>query len=767
MPGFAFKKKGKKKKPLFGDDDAPKMPSLSKFLGGEPAATAHPAAAAPPAAAAADDDDLDAFMAGIGQQIVAEKAKPRPPPEEKADIFDDDSDGMEDYKHSGGVSGHGDNSDEEVYAAAKRVDKQVAAADEATKKGKTLEVVDHDSMCYDDFQRHFYKPSKQITDMTDEEVRKYKEELDLSVTWVTGGAVPRPLKAFSDARFDAVISKAILKQGFEKPTGVQAQAWPILLSGRDIIGIAKTGSGKTAAFILPGLVQLMAQPELKKNDGPIMVVLAPTRELAKQIYDETKKFARGYNLQIGGIFGGMSKFEQFKVLKNGVEIVVATPGRMIELMKMKATNLARVTYLVLDEADRMLDMGFEAQVRSIAQQIRPNRQTAMFSATFKRSVEGLARDLMRDPVRITIGSVGQSNMDIKQVVEVVKDEEAKWMWLTDHIEEVLDQGQVLIFRGSRDNCDAMASRLRLAAFKCNSLHGEKDQRERDDIMTAFKSGMAPILIATDVASRGLDIRGIKNVINFDVARDMDSHVHRIGRTGRAGDKGTAYTLIEKDNQKDQRFAGDLVRNLKQSGNEVPKVLVSCAMKDGRFKARLEREGGMDCGNLPAGMFRGQRATGDVAGLGFDDGGKKKKKGKGGGGGGGSSAPLVPATQTRVGGFVMASTAESFDAVPCGLNPSRKVAKAADSFMSGLSAGLTPAASKPAMAAQFAVGDVVAISGIQGRPELNGQCGSITGPAPNGRFMVCLQTSGETVSLKPTNFTAVEQGPPAKKSRWGS
>ena len=217
----------------------------------------------------------------------------------------------------------------------------------------------------------------------------------------------------------------------------------------------------------------------------------------------------------------------------------------------------------------------------------------MFSATFKRDIEGLARDLLRDPVRITVGSVGQSNKDVTQFVEVCKNEEAKWMWVVDNLDALLDQGQVLIFRGTKDNCDAMASKLKRAAYNANAIHGDKDQKERDEIMKDFKSGKAPILVATDVASRGLDIRGIKNVVNFDVARDIDSHVHRIGRTGRAGDKGQAFTLVDRSNKKgaESLFAGDLVRNLEASEQVVPDVLLEYAMENPKFQQRAARSTG--------------------------------------------------------------------------------------------------------------------------------------------------------------------------------
>jgi ATP-dependent RNA helicase DDX42 len=489
------------------------------------------------------------------------------------------------------------------------------------KSSGMLPTVDHAEMTYAPFRRSFYTESPEVAAMTDEEIRAYRKEIDVSVTWLTGGGVPRPIKSFASAGFAKQIMQGIAKAGYEKPTPIQSQAWPVLMSGRDVIGIAKTGSGKTAAFVLPGLTHLMDQPELEKNDGPIMVVLAPTRELAAQIHTETKKFAKSFGLKVGAIYGGMSKFEQFKVLKNGVEVIVATPGRLIDLIKMKGTNLHRCTYIVLDEADRMLNMGFEAQVRSIMGQVRPERQTAMFSATFKRAVEGLARDLLRDPVRITIGSVGESNKDIQQYSEVLQNEEAKWMWLVDHLDRLLDMGQVLIFRGEKDQCDAMANKLRQASYNSNSIHGDKDQRERDEIMKAFKSGHAPILVATDVASRGLDIRGIKNVINFDVARDIDSHVHRIGRTGRAGDKGHAYTLIDRSNRKDSLFAGDLVRNLELSDQLVPQQLMDFAMQNPRFQQRQARNtgGGVGFQRGPGGGRKGanraRQQTG-LAGLGY-------------------------------------------------------------------------------------------------------------------------------------------------------
>ena len=566
-PALGFKGKlafgqSKPKKPrAFGDAPAAKRPPPSALMGGfggdeEDEAPKRP----PPAALMADEDaeaagaevdPLDAFMSEVSQEVQANKPTSAPRGEEL-----EDEDIMDDYEHQDGAgpSGAGDNSDDEVYATEKRVDRAAKAKeakggdDDDSQPTGVLPKIDHSQIEYMPFRRDFYKEHPEVSALTDEVVAAYKKELDISVTWLTGGSAPRPVQTFKQVGFPAAVMTAIEKAGYEQPSAVQAQAWPTLLSGRDVIGIAKTGSGKTASFVLPGLVHLMDQPELEKNDGPIMVVLAPTRELAAQIYTESKKFSKGFGLKIGAIYGGMSKFEQFKVLKAGVEAVVATPGRLIDLIKMKGTNLSalpppfvpasrphwfekrtragRCTYIVLDEADRMLNMGFESQVRSIVGQVRPNRQVAMFSATFARNIEGLARDLLRDPVRITVGSVGQSNKDVQQFVEVLKNEEAKWMWVVDNLDQLLDQGQVLIFRGTKDDCEAMANKLKRAAYNSNAIHGDKDQRERDEIMRDFKSGKAPILVATDVASRGLDIRGAFDFL-ASIARCLTSSFRRV------------------------------------------------------------------------------------------------------------------------------------------------------------------------------------------------------------------------------------------------
>lgn len=320
---------------------------------------------------------------------------------------------------------------------------------------------------------------------------------------------------------------AIAKRGYVNPTPIQCQALPIVLSGRDIIGIAKIGSGKTVAFILPMIVHIMHQPELVKEEGPIGVICAPTRELAQQIYIEAKK---PHGIRVSGVYGGMSKLEQLKELKAGCELVVATSGRLIDMLKMKAVTMHRATYLVLDEADRMFDLGFEPQIRSIVGQIRPDRQTLLFSATMPRRVERLAREILSNPVRVTVGEIGKANEDITQIVHVIPSDEEKMPWLLNKLPEMVDEGDVLVFALTKAKVDEIEPQLIQNGLKVATLHGDKDQSSRVEVLQKFKSGVYHVLVATDVAARGLDIKSIKSVVNFDIARDIDMHVHRIGRT---------------------------------------------------------------------------------------------------------------------------------------------------------------------------------------------------------------------------------------------
>ncbi|CAI8017258.1 ATP-dependent RNA helicase DDX42 [Geodia barretti] len=444
-----------------------------------------------------------------------------------------------------------------------------------------LPPVDHSEIEYPSFTRDFYSEHNEISTLTSAEVKELRSKLGLKVT---GYHPPKPCVSFAHFNFDNSVMDIIRKMEYSQPTGIQAQAIPAGLGGRDIIGIAKTGSGKTAAFLLPMIVHCIDQPEIKEGDGPIALVCAPTRELCQQIYHEARKFGKSYNLTVTCVYGGGSKWEQSNALKEGCEILVATPGRLIDLVRGKATNLQRVTYLVFDEADRMFDMGFEAQVRSIANHVRPDRQTMLFSATFRKKVEKLCRDVLADPVRIVVGGVGEANEDITQVTEVMNSDQ-------DKIGRPVfaPAGSVLVFVTRKVNADEIASSLESEGHQLGLLHGDMTQGGRDDVITAFRRKEFPILVATDIAARGLDIPLIKTVVNFDVARNIDTHVHRIGRTGRAGEKGTAFTLLTPG---DVNFAGDLVRNLETAGQYVSEQLLQLAMQNPRFKkSRSFRRGG--------------------------------------------------------------------------------------------------------------------------------------------------------------------------------
>ncbi|XP_076885215.1 DEAD-box ATP-dependent RNA helicase 24-like [Bidens hawaiensis] len=580
--------------------------------------------------AAPDDgeiDPLDAFMEGIHEEVRA--PPPSKPKAEEKYRDDEEDDPMESYLRAkkdvaltlaSDALHAGYNSDEEVYAAAKAVDAGLLEYDSDDnpivvdkRKIEPIAALDHGSIDYEPFNKDFYEEKSSVSGMSEQEVAEYRNSLAIRVA---GFDVPRPIKTFAEAGFSAELMKAIAKQAYEKPTSIQCQSLPIVLSGRDIIGIAKTGSGKTAAFVLPMIVHIMDQPELAKEEGPIGVVCAPTRELAHQIYLEAKKFAKVYGIRVSAVYGGMSKLEQFKELKSGCEIVIATPGRLIDMLKMKALNMLRATYLVLDEADRMFDLGFEPQIRSIVGQIRPDRQTLLFSATMPRKIEKLAREILTDPVRVTVGEIGMANEDITQEVQVLVSDSEKMNWLLEKLPELIDNGDVLVFGSKKATVDEIESQLLQKGFKVAALHGDKDQASRMETLQKFKSGTYHVLVATDVAARGLDIKSIKSVVNFDIARDMDMHVHRIGRTGRAGDKdGTAYTLIT---HKEARFAGELVNSLIAAGQNVSMELMDLAMKDGRFRSKRDaRKGGGKRAKGRGGGNRGVRGVDFGLGIGYN------------------------------------------------------------------------------------------------------------------------------------------------------
>jgi ATP-dependent RNA helicase DDX5/DBP2 len=311
-------------------------------------------------------------------------------------------------------------------------------------------------------------------------------------------------------------------QGFTKPTPIQSQGWPMALSGRDVVGIAETGSGKTLTYCLPAIVHINAQPLLAPNDGPIVLILAPTRELAVQIQQEVAKFGKSSRIRNTCVYGGVPKGSQIRDLKRGVEVCIATPGRLIDMLESGVTNLKRVTYLVLDEADRMLDMGFEPQIRKIISQIRPDRQTCMWSATWPKDVRQLASDYLNDFIQVNLGSMDLSaNHRITQIVEVVSEFEKRDR-MTKHMEDIMNENRnnkILVFTGTKrvadditrflrqDGWPALCKYFRTVKFDITNgfaaIHGDKQQNERDWVLNEFKTGKSPIMVATDVASRGI------------------------------------------------------------------------------------------------------------------------------------------------------------------------------------------------------------------------------------------------------------------------
>ncbi|RSL75067.1 ATP-dependent RNA helicase DBP2 [Fusarium floridanum] len=419
------------------------------------------------------------------------------------------------------------------------------------------------------FEKSFYKEHEDVASRTDAEVEAFRRKHQMTIA---GSDVPKPVETFDEAGFPRYVMDEVKAQGFPAPTAIQSQGWPMALSGRDVVGIAETGSGKTLTYCLPSIVHINAQPLLAPGDGPIVLVLAPTRELAVQIKQEIDKFGRSSRIRNTCVYGGVPKGPQIRDLSRGVEVCIATPGRLIDMLEAGKTNLRRVTYLVLDEADRMLDMGFEPQIRKIISQIRPDRQTLMWSATWPKEVRALATDFLQDFIQVNIGSMDlAANHRITQIVEVVTDMEKRDRMIK-HLEKVMEnkENKILIFVGTKRVADDITRFLRQDGWPALSIHGDKQQNERDWVLDQFKSAKSPIMVATDVASRGIDVRNITHVLNYDYPNNSEDYIHRIGRTGRAGAKGTAITFFTTDNQKQAR---DLVNVLQEAKQQIDPRLV--------------------------------------------------------------------------------------------------------------------------------------------------------------------------------------------------
>ncbi|GAB2300350.1 DEAD-box ATP-dependent RNA helicase 52B [Dionaea muscipula] len=401
----------------------------------------------------------------------------------------------------------------------------------------------------------------------------------------TGNDIPPPVTSFADIDLGDSLKENIRRCKYVKPTPIQRHAIPIAVAGRDLMACAQTGSGKTAAFCFPvisGILKGRFQRTTEQRGGgggstafPLALILSPTRELSCQIHDEAKKFAHQSGIRVVVAYGGAPMYQQLRNLERGVDILVATPGRLVDMVERDKVSLSMIAYLALDEADRMLDMGFEPQIRKIVQQmgmpLPGRRQTMLFSATFPSEIQRLASEFLSDYIFLSVGRVGSSTDLIVQRVDFVEDMDKR-----NHLKQLLVSQKAngshgkpaltLVFVETKKGADALESWLFRNGFPATAIHGDKGQMERERALKSFKTGVTPILVATDVAARGLDIPSVSHVINFDLPRDIDDYVHRIGRTGRAGKSGLATAFFS---DKNSPIAKALVELMEEAKQEVP------------------------------------------------------------------------------------------------------------------------------------------------------------------------------------------------------
>ena len=369
---------------------------------------------------------------------------------------------------------------------------------------------------------------------------------------------------FEALGLDPKIAKAVREAGYTEPTPIQTKAIPLVLRGSDVIGIAQTGTGKTAAFVLPILQRLSARGSATNRRCMRAIVIAPTRELVVQIEENVRKYARHLHLRIATVYGGVGERPQIQALRSGTEIVIATPGRLLDLMRQRQADFSALQFLVLDEADRMLDMGFLPDVRRIVKQITSDRQTLLFSATLPPEIERLAASVLRNPETVEIGARRSPAETVTHAVYPVAAEQ-KFDLLMALLERT-NFDSALIFCRTKHGADRIAHQLKNARHSVAVLHSNRTQRERIEALEGFKSGKYEVMVATDIAARGLDIAGVSHVINYDVPEHPEDYVHRIGRTGRAQNVGDAFTLTNGEElpalQAIERFIGQKIPRLK-------------------------------------------------------------------------------------------------------------------------------------------------------------------------------------------------------------
>ncbi|XP_054162548.1 uncharacterized protein LOC128960448 [Oppia nitens] len=385
---------------------------------------------------------------------------------------------------------------------------------------------------------------------------------------VHGREAPLPMLDMDSYSWPEAVQQALNADGFAEPTPIQCQGWPIVLSGRDMVGVAQTGSGKTLCYVLPAFVKILKEG-IKR--GPKCLVLSPTRELAQQIQSVIRRYNFASNVCL---YGGASRLPQMQILRNNnPQIIIATPGRMNDFVESSVVDLRTVDYLVLDEADRMLDMGFEPQIRRIIEHIPRERQTVMWSATWPKEVKDLAAQYMKDYIQINVGGRElMANKNIEQIVEICEeyDKNRRLMEVLKNISTSSSDNKTLIFAKTKQSVDYLTKTLRFAGLSAVAIHGDKSQAVRDQVLGDFRKNHFSILVATDVAARGLDVDDIKYVINFDYPNTGEDYVHRIGRTGRRDKTGTAFTFLTSE---EARQADELIAILRESNQTVSPQLL--------------------------------------------------------------------------------------------------------------------------------------------------------------------------------------------------
>jgi ATP-dependent RNA helicase RhlE len=362
---------------------------------------------------------------------------------------------------------------------------------------------------------------------------------------------------FEDLKLDGVLHRAVLAQGYTIPTPIQAQAIPHALAGKDVLGCAQTGTGKTAAFALP-ILQRLAGPRKTGIRSVRCLVLTPTRELASQIADSFTTYGRETGLRCAVVFGGVSYRTQTQTLQRGVDILIATPGRLLDLIHQRAVSFDALEVLVLDEADRMLDMGFILPVKRILNVLPRKRQTLFFSATMPAEIQSLANSMLSNPVRVEVTPVATTAETIDQRLYHVHREDKRGLLL--HVLKDAAIAKALVFTRTKNGANRVARHLCAAGITADAIHGDKSQSARERALASFRGGQLRILVATDIAARGIDIDGVTHVINFEIPNVPESYVHRIGRTGRAGATGTALSFCDSE---ERAFVRDIERTIRR------------------------------------------------------------------------------------------------------------------------------------------------------------------------------------------------------------